>query len=426
MPPLSFIPNLKFELRERGLKKPLKKGLLSIANRRVFAGADANNNIVVKAPKVPTKFLLIEPCGKERFYLYFTDQMNGVVVRGGSMFVLGDLISRGLATRSDGYYRVELDVNDEAKLQWGTTELWVKLTLPLPKEFKRKAGWNFELTYLIAFAFSLLLHSFLALYFSTRPPREEVVVMKIEETRIANFEPEMPMPTEETKPVEGTGPGTGGGKGGKGKGGKAGAPGPAQTGILAILTTQGKGKGAVQDLLQSGFDENVAKALGSVGGVQVATAGMGGTRGGGSGGEGGGPGTVNIGDLGSWGTAESGGLTEQETHRVKSDIQTPGPDVIGKLSRETIVSKVRTYMGGIRSCYEMELRLNPQLTGKVSIRFTIGADGRITDVEIINSTLGSTEVENCITRRIRRWEFPPPEEGEVVVTYPFVFTVVTQ
>ena len=37
-----------------------------------------------------------------------------------------------------------------------------------------------------------------------------------------------------------------------------------------------------------------------------------------------------------------------------------------------------------------------------------------------SSTLGNPGVEQCIAGAVRRWEFPKPQGGIVVVTYPFV------
>ena len=40
-----------------------------------------------------------------------------------------------------------------------------------------------------------------------------------------------------------------------------------------------------------------------------------------------------------------------------------------------------------------------------------------------NSTMGNARVENCIVQAVRRWEFPKPLGGGIViVSYPFVFT----
>jgi len=423
---VQLIPHLRFELKERGRKRPLKKGLISAANRRIFAGTSADNNIVIAAPAVPRRFLLLEPAGRDKFYFYFTDQMQGIVVRDGLPLGLDELVSRGIAEKSNEYYRVELDINDEVKLKWGAQELWLKLAMPFPKELKRKVEWSFEIPFMVAVAFSLLFHGLVIAYFNTRPVSEGLAVRTPEE-EIAQLAPEqMEIPEElmpeeaEVKPAkEEKGEGVGEKKG---PGGPGQEKGPAQKGLLAVLTSKGK-RGVVKDLLTSGFDEDIADALGSVAGVQVAKSGAPSTRGGGGNG---GASTVDIGELGEWGPKKGRELEEVQEHEVKGGIEAVTPEVLGDLDRNIIASKVMRYLGSIRWCYEQQLRLDPQLQGKVNVRFTIGVDGKVSSVEIIKSTLGNPDVESCMVRRIKRWRFPPPKEGEVVVNYPFVFTVVSQ
>lgn len=57
----------------------------------------------------------------------------------------------------------------------------------------------------------------------------------------------------------------------------------------------------------------------------------------------------------------------------------------------------------IQYCYERQLKRNPNLKGKVTVRFTIAPSGRVTGVEILTSTLQNKSVERCIVNRIRRW-----------------------
>jgi len=41
--------------------------------------------------------------------------------------------------------------------------------------------------------------------------------------------------------------------------------------------------------------------------------------------------------------------------------------------------------------------------------------------KVASSTMGNSQVEDCIAKAVRRWTFPSPEGGGVViVTYPFV------
>lgn len=74
--------------------------------------------------------------------------------------------------------------------------------------------------------------------------------------------------------------------------------------------------------------------------------------------------------------------------------------------------------------YEKWLKKDPNLTGKLVIRFTILANGSVSSVDIVSSTTNNPEFDSTICRYIKRWEFSPISEnsGSVTVVYPFVFT----
>lgn len=96
--------------------------------------------------------------------------------------------------------------------------------------------------------------------------------------------------------------------------------------------------------------------------------------------------------------------------------------VDGGLDREVIAAIIRDNLGHIRYCYERQLSAQPDLYGKVQIKFTIGAAGEVTSQQIGSSTLKNAMVEGCILRRVARWKFPNPKGGtSVIVTYPFLF-----
>lgn len=83
---------------------------------------------------------------------------------------------------------------------------------------------------------------------------------------------------------------------------------------------------------------------------------------------------------------------------------------------------VSSHKSSIRMTYEKFLKRDPTLAGKVTIRFTITASGSVTNVKIIENTTGNSEFEEEILRKLRMWKFDPIPEGEVTVSYPFVFS----
>lgn len=97
-------------------------------------------------------------------------------------------------------------------------------------------------------------------------------------------------------------------------------------------------------------------------------------------------------------------------------------EVTGGLDREVIADFIRRNIGHILYCYERSLSANPNLFGKVSVRFVIGASGQVETQKIGESTLRDNRVEGCILEKISRWKFPTPRGGvQVSVNYPFLF-----
>jgi len=94
----------------------------------------------------------------------------------------------------------------------------------------------------------------------------------------------------------------------------------------------------------------------------------------------------------------------------------------GGLDRDVIADFIKKQLGQIRYCYERQLSSNPDLYGKVQVRFTIMGDGKVGDPKIDVSTMKNATVEGCIIRRVAGWQFPQPKGGTLVkVSYPFLF-----
>ena len=96
-------------------------------------------------------------------------------------------------------------------------------------------------------------------------------------------------------------------------------------------------------------------------------------------------------------------------------------EVKGSMDKDVIRRVIRQHIGEVKRCYEAELVKNPHLAGKVMVRFTIGTDGKVTESAIQETTLGNAAAEKCISDALLKWEFPKPQGGKVVVSYPFMF-----
>ncbi|MGE4132589.1 MAG: AgmX/PglI C-terminal domain-containing protein [Bdellovibrionales bacterium] len=149
--------------------------------------------------------------------------------------------------------------------------------------------------------------------------------------------------------------------------------------------------------------------------------------GGGKGGHGnetmkvGGLGTAGKGG-GSSGYKGSGALSLGNTGNAEVGVLDDETEVDGGLDKEVIARYIKSQLGQIRYCYERQLSANPDLYGKIMVKFTIGSAGSVVAQNIGTTSLNNAMVEGCILRRIAGWRFPSPRGGtKVLVTYPFLF-----
>lgn len=100
-----------------------------------------------------------------------------------------------------------------------------------------------------------------------------------------------------------------------------------------------------------------------------------------------------------------------------------GSKTTGELPKKVIKRYIARKMGAIKACYQKGLQGNPNLQGKVKIKFLIAPTGAVTGVKVVDSGLNSPSVENCIVSNIKTWKFPTAQGGgSTMVVYPFVFT----
>jgi TonB family protein len=128
---------------------------------------------------------------------------------------------------------------------------------------------------------------------------------------------------------------------------------------------------------------------------------------------------AKIGEISETQVEFHGGVVEELPEQIEEEIE------VGKGGRTTsdIRKVVASYLGGLRYLYNKELRKDPSLRGKIVVRFEISPAGRVTQTDLLNSTIGSPTLDQAILGNIRKWKFPgiPEKNGSVTVTYPFVF-----
>ncbi|MGB0646201.1 MAG: AgmX/PglI C-terminal domain-containing protein [Bradymonadia bacterium] len=174
------------------------------------------------------------------------------------------------------------------------------------------------------------------------------------------------------------------------------------------------------------FSDRMNVAMAGAGDTLVVGHGFGGMGFRGQGSGGGGFGAGAIGGLGSVHTGAGRGVSgklggRRQKRRAKMKRGVPQSSAFCKKS--DITKRVGAKQRSITRCYEKALMSNPELSGKVTVQWTVALDGRVkrSNTRIAASTLGNAKVEGCMIRVVNRLKFSKPEGGECVIRFPFVF-----
>jgi Ca-activated chloride channel family protein len=169
------------------------------------------------------------------------------------------------------------------------------------------------------------------------------------------------------------------------------------------------------------WGDSVGDSLGA-GGLGLAAVGEGG------GGRGDGIGLGNVGTLGHGaGTGVGQGFGNGHgklggAHATSApSLRQGATQVNGRLPPEVIQRIVRQNFGRFRLCYENGLRSNPNLQGRVSVKFVIDRSGAVSTASDAGSDLPDTGTVGCVVRSFGNLSFPQPESGIVSVVYPVLF-----
>ncbi len=101
--------------------------------------------------------------------------------------------------------------------------------------------------------------------------------------------------------------------------------------------------------------------------------------------------------------------------RASSDVR----GTRGTIPR-AVKAQARDTRQKISGCYVIGLANDPTTSGEVVVRFTVGRDGKVSEVAVSKSTIGSRDMESCVVAVVRTWSF---RAGSTTGTfeYPFVF-----
>lgn len=110
---------------------------------------------------------------------------------------------------------------------------------------------------------------------------------------------------------------------------------------------------------------------------------------------------------------ESGGADEEPEEAEAEEVLTPG----------TFEETVNNNSGDVVDCYTEANAANPELKGDMQVLFTVGADGKVTEIKVEEgSTLNDEGLTKCVEEKVKGWQFPKPASGEPT-SLPFPFSL---
>ena len=107
---------------------------------------------------------------------------------------------------------------------------------------------------------------------------------------------------------------------------------------------------------------------------------------------------------------------------ARAKLRQGAPQVSGRLSPEQIADVIQQQGERLLLCYQHGLLQDPNLQGRVSVRFVIGRDGLTSHASSAGSDLSDRTTVDCVVQSFNGLAFPEPEGGIVTAIYPLVFS----
>ena len=134
---------------------------------------------------------------------------------------------------------------------------------------------------------------------------------------------------------------------------------------------------------------------------------------------------IGIKDLGTGRRGREGpdAFTTVRRPNNAGPMNSEGAIFLSGIDKSAVDRVVKSHLASIRYCYQRELPGNPDLSGKVVVKFVIAKDGTVSQSTIRSSTLRNQPAERCLVERFSRMRFVKPKGGGIaVVSYPLVFS----
>ena len=116
------------------------------------------------------------------------------------------------------------------------------------------------------------------------------------------------------------------------------------------------------------------------------------------------------------------GCAPSPSHPIEPEGNPVPGDIEGKRSPPAVRRAVREGFPLFQGCFDEGLKRNHELGGRVVVKFTITADGRVTDAADGGSRMADPRVVACVIKGFEGLRFGASSAGPVPVVYPIEFS----
>lgn len=95
------------------------------------------------------------------------------------------------------------------------------------------------------------------------------------------------------------------------------------------------------------------------------------------------------------------------------------PVISPAVAEQRAYAVVRSRLTALKACYLNGSRSGEAVSGKAQVSFTIGADGKATNIKVEAPALEGTGVSACVSAAVARWGFQ--REASAHVSFPVLF-----
>lgn len=100
----------------------------------------------------------------------------------------------------------------------------------------------------------------------------------------------------------------------------------------------------------------------------------------------------------------------------------PKPKDNGTIDTSGVKRVLRNNQGAMQKCYERALKADPALMGQVVLTIRIGRGGEVALAKARSQEIGDRSALGCMEREAKKWLFPAPQGGTVLVNKKYRFT----